>query len=109
MLVANCLAAGNPFERFEVGSEEYAAWAGLFARVQALGMDVLRAGGRRWDRVQPWDWELRGCYLVDGTGVMGRWEEMILQRRSEAEVDAVAVREGCVRSLLEYAHLHRAK
>ena len=109
LLVANCLAAHNPFESFEVGSEQYGAWAGLFGRVQALGMDVLRAGGKRWVRVQPWDWELRGAYLVDEKGVMERWEEIILERRSEVEVDVVAVQEGCVRSLLEYAHLHRAK
>jgi hypothetical protein len=105
--VAEAIAANNPFERYEQGSDEYWEWKRLYKENSTIGIDVLQAGSKRWIESKPWDDEHRYRYLLPHDYEL-RWEDIILETRTQEGV-ALAEGKGCIRTDLESAHLERVQ
>ncbi|KUJ06392.1 uncharacterized protein LY89DRAFT_692518 [Mollisia scopiformis] len=103
----HCLAANNPFDRYEVESSEGQGWNKLmFDKEKEVFKDFILAGNR-WD-TKPWEDKERGKYMVDEDSLEERWERMILARRGEGGVKKAAAA-GDVGAKLEEEHLEAEK
>lgn len=103
-LVADLLACDNPLHDDDVAKQE--EWVALLERQPALSVDIIRAGGRKWNGTKPWDDEHGASYMMSEVSLDQRWEEQILMESSRNEIARLA-EDGCIRSRIQLQHLNR--
>ena len=67
-------------------------------------VDVLKAGGKKWQEGKPWKLKWRHEFLAPEEPIYEVWKKAILKERTEVEVKKAADG-GCVRSRVEAAVL----
>lgn len=83
---AACIAATNPFEMYEEGSDESEEWTKLYSEMSAISLDVHKAGSKRWIESKPWDKKNRDEFFWEEEDLQERWNQQLLEFNEETGI-----------------------
>ncbi|EPE33203.1 POZ [Glarea lozoyensis ATCC 20868] len=105
----NYVSHNNPFTQCTPGSEPFVLWEGFLKAYPQFAFDLAVAAGKKWKGATgPCDIEVRSEFMEEEFDLNKRWEELILQKQTKAEIE-VAAKANRLRSVVQLRHLNRDK
>jgi hypothetical protein len=59
----------------------------LFETSREIGMDVLKASGKRWLESKPWEEKHRKEYLIEAMSIEDRWKKMVAEAKPKSFIE----------------------